>query len=494
MDIKKDYYLILDTVSTATEAEIRRAYRLLARHLHPDVNPETEAQLRFQDLQEAYEVLGDPDKRKKYDALRIHEGLDRSSALSLRALASHPTLQHLPHEQAYYVRLDITPNAALPTTRLPLNLCLVVDRSTSMQGRRMQRIKEAIRQIIDKLQPQDALSLVVFSDRAEVLLEGQHLTDPAKAKSIISTIQPRGGTEIYQGVEAGLREIARQRSQNSVNHLILLTDGQTYGDEQACLERARWAGANEIQFSTIGIGSDWNEDLLDKMAMLSGGTSIYIDSPEKIQTVFDGTMQNLETIVARNLVMKFNLNPKVRLHEVYQISPQITRLAWQGDRVMLGALSAGQQQSLLLEFRVKELAAGEHRVMRITVEGDMPGQAKHRPWEWVELNTEVTRSPLLNVNIPPLITDALSKLAMFKMQEKVSFDLEVGHVERASQRLKLLATQLLDMGETSLAHAALLEAGQVSRTRALSPEGRKAIRYGTRSLSFVPNQLDPVPV
>ena len=125
----------------------------------------------------------------------------------------------------------------------------------------------------------------------------------------------------------------------------------------------------------------------------------------------------------------------------------------------------------------------------------MPGQAKHRPWEWVELNTEVTRSLLLNVNIPPLITDALSKLAMFKMQEKVSFDLEVGHVERASQRLKLLATQLLNMGETSLAHAALLEAGQVSRTRALSPEGRKAIHYGTRSLSLMPSgsgQLDPM--
>jgi len=496
MDVKKDYYIILDIGSMATETEIRRAYRDLARQYHPDVNPEPEANLKFHALQEAYEVLGNPDQRKKYDRLRVHEGLEQASALSLRALVSHPILQHLSHDQAYYVRLDITPDQGLPTSRLPLNLCLVVDRSTSMQGRRIQQIKEAIRQIIDKLQPQDALSLVTFSDRAEVLIEGQQNIDKTRAKSMISTIQPAGGTEILPALEAGLKEIARQRSQNSVNHLILLTDGQTYGDESDCIDKARWAGSQGIQFSTIGIGSDWNENLLDKMASLSGGISIYIDSPEKIRTVFDETMQNLETVVARNLTMKLNLNPNVRLHEVFQISPQISRLSTRNDKTTLGALSLGQQQSLLLEFRVKGLAVGEHRVMRVTVEGDIPSQAKHRPWEWVEISVKVSESPLLNVEIPPPVTDALSKLAMFKMQEKVSNDIEVGQLERATQRLKLLATQLLDIGETNLAHAAMLEAGQLTRTRALSPEGRKTIHYGTRSLSLVPKQaihLDPIP-
>jgi Mg-chelatase subunit ChlD len=190
-----------------------------------------------------------------------------------------------------------------------LNLSLVLDRSTSMQGMRLQQVKEATRQIIDKLQPEDALSLVVFSDRAEVLLPSQHNVDKAMAKSIASTIQPSGGTEMLQGLLSGLSEIERNQSDTSVNHLILLTDGQTYGDEQGCLEEAEAAGNRQISLSTMGIGSDWNEDLLDQMAALSGGVSTYIDSPRKVVDIFKDTVRSLGLVVARELVMSINPHP-----------------------------------------------------------------------------------------------------------------------------------------------------------------------------------------
>jgi len=128
------------------------------------------------------------------------------------------------------VLLDISPDRDLPTSRLPLNLCLVLDRSTSMQGVRLQQVKEATHRIIDYLQPIDTFSLVVFSDRSEVLLPGQQDIDKALAKSVASTIQPSGGTEMLQGLLAGLKEIQANRTENAVNHIILLTDGQTYGD------------------------------------------------------------------------------------------------------------------------------------------------------------------------------------------------------------------------------------------------------------------------
>jgi len=81
------------------------------------------------------------------------------------------------------------------------------------------------------------------------------------------------------------------------------------------------------------------------------------------------------------------------------------------------------------------------------------------------------------------------KLAIFKMQEKTMDDLERGQVEQASQRLETMATRLLNIGELELAKAALLEAGRLSRTGHLSPEGRKKIRYGTRSLSLLPKEV-----
>ena len=484
IQVDKDYYGILNVPETAIDEEIRQAYRTLARRYH-----DADTDERFRDVKEAYETLSNPAQRKKYDQLRAQQGRDQSSALSLRVIASHKTILAMSEEQAYYVLLDVTPSVDLPTSRLPMNLCLVLDRSTSMQGMRLQQVKEATRQIIDKLQPDDALSLVVFSDRAEVLLPSQRNVDKAMAKSIASTIQPGGGTEMLQGLLVGLKEIEQSQSEMSVNHIILLTDGQTYGDEQGCLEQAEWAGLHQISLSTMGIGSDWNEDLLDQMAALSGGTSTYIDSPRKVVDVFKDTVRNLGMVVARELVMTITPDSGVRLHEAFQITPHIRRLEVRGTQAALGPLGTGQGKSVLMEFRIQGLAPSDHRLMRITVEGDVPGQTDRRSWEWVELIARVSETPDLEADIPPPIVTVLGKLAIFKMQEKAMADLEAGEISTATQRLETMATRLLNLGETDLARAALLEAGRLARTGDLSAEGRKKIRYGTRALSILPKEI-----
>ncbi|MBI1880509.1 MAG: DnaJ domain-containing protein, partial [Chloroflexi bacterium] len=138
MRTDKNYYEILKVESNATEDQIRKMYRTLVREHHPDVSKNPAAAEIFQEVQEAYEVLGDPEQRRVYDRLRESEGLDKSSAISLRATISHKYLLINVEEQAFYVLLDITPASDLPTARLPLNLCLVLDRSTSMQGMRLQ--------------------------------------------------------------------------------------------------------------------------------------------------------------------------------------------------------------------------------------------------------------------------------------------------------------------------------------------------------------------
>ena len=94
------------------------------------------------------------------------------------------------------------------------------------------------------------------------------------------------------------------------------------------------------------------------------------------------------------------------------------------------------------------------------------------------------------MEIPASIITALGKLAIFKMQEKAMDDLEKGQVSAATQRLETMATRLLNLGETDLARAALLEAGRLARTGDLSAEGRKKIKYGTRSLSILPKEIN----
>ncbi len=490
MQADKNYYAILKVDGNATEDQIRKAYRALARQHHPDVSSHPQAAERFHDLQEAYEILADPEQRRKYDRLRASHGLDKSSALSIRSVTSHKQLLTNVEEQALYVWLDISPASDLPASRLPLNLCLVLDRSTSMQGMRLQQVKEGTRQIIDRLNPHDALSIVVFSDRAETILPAQKDVDQALAKSITSTIQASGGTEMLQGLTAGLKEIEKNRSPASVNHIILLTDGQTYGDEQGCLEEAQWSGNNQVSLTTMGVGADWNEDLLDQMASLSGGSSVYIDSPRRIVDMFKDTIRDLSAVVARELTMSISPAATVTLKDVFQITPHIQRLEMHTGKAILGPLGTGNGKTLLMEYRVgRETSPGQKSLTRITIEGDVPGQSGRRNWEWTEIQGEFVAKLEKPPEIPPMIVTALGKLAIFKMQEKAMDDLENGQISAATQRLETMATRLLNLGETELARAALLEAGRLARTGDLSSEGRKKIRYGTRSLSILPKEI-----
>ncbi len=489
MQVEKDYYAILGLSKTATVQEIKKAYRRLARRYHPDAGADEEDIARFREIQEAYEVLGDPDQREAYDRWRKMEGLDQKPALTLKATPSRQTLSCLDEEQAFYVLLEVVPTSEIGGKRPPLNLCLVLDRSTSMQGERLQRAKDAASYIIDRLGEDDTFSLVIFSDRAKTILSGRQRLDKAMAKSVVSTIGSGGGTEILQGLLAGLDEIEKSRLPNSINHLILLTDGQTYGDEEGCLEQAELARQQQISITTLGLGTDWNDELLDQIAARSGGTSAYIDSPTKIMEVFRDKIRSLRSVLARELALTLRLGKKVKLREVFRISPYITRLESQGDVFPLGMLESHQGDAFLIDMLVSPKPPGQHRLVRAEVVGDVPALGRQKERVWQEVIVNFTEEPIPDQRVPSAIIGALGKLAIFRMQEKALDELKRGETDLATQRLETMATRLINIGEIELARAALLEASRIAKTGQLSPEGRKKIKYGTRSLSILPREV-----
>jgi Ca-activated chloride channel family protein len=489
MQVEKDYYAILGLTNTATPQEIKKAYRRLARRYHPDSGTEEEDAAHFREIQEAYDVLGDPEQRAAYDRWREKEGLDQQPALILRATPSHQTLSCLVEEQAFYILMEIMPGSEIKGKRPPLNLCLVLDRSTSMQGERLQRAKDAASYIIDRLSENDIFSLVAFSDKAETVLSGRQRLDKAMAKSVTSTIASRGGTEILQGLLAGLNEIEKNRQPDSINHLILLTDGQTYGDEEGCLEQAEMARQRQISITTLGLGADWNDELLDQVATRSGGTSAYIDSPTKIIEVFRDKIRSLRSVLVRDLALTLRLGKEVKLREVSRVSPHITRLEEQGGVFPLGMLESHQSDAFLVDMLVSPQPAGQHRLVQVEVVGDVPALGRQEEKVRQEIIVNFTEEPIPDRQVPSTIVGALGKLAIFKMQEKTLIELEQGETDLATQRLETMATRLINIGEIELARAALLEASRISKTGQLSPEGRKKIKYGTRSLSILPREV-----
>ncbi len=494
MEFKLDYYAILGVPSDADEQTIKRAYRQLALRYHPDTSTEERAAERFREIHEAYELLIDPQRREIYDHWRRKEGLDRPLPLVLRAIPSQDVLPCLGESMALYVLIELLASDEVESQRLPLNLGLVLDRSTSMKGARLQQVKEAARYIVDQMGPEDVLSLVAFGDRAELVLPGRRGVDKALARSAISSVRSGGGTEILQGLQLGLQEVERWRTGGpfgQVSHLILLTDGQTYGDEEGCLEMAKLAGERRIPITTMGIGSDWNDDLLDYVSSLSGapGASIYIDSNAKIAQVFHDRIHSLASIFAHSLTLSIHLADKVSLKEAYQVSPQISKLHFADDRVSLDSLDRQHPQAVLVELLVKSHSPGKHRLLQADVEAAVPvmGHQPVRVRQTVEATFEAEMDQ--RVPVPPDIVSAVGKLTIFKMQERAMEDIKMGKLESAAGRLKNMATRLLNLGEIELARAALLEAGYLTQTGSLSAEGRKQIRYGTRGLTILPKEV-----
>jgi len=483
-DVERDYYAILEVRQSATDEEIKRAYRALARRYHPDSRTENTPTAMFHEIQIAYAVLGDPHRRRAYDRRRTDLGTSGEASLSWEILQSQSQLCSLYKEQVLYLLIEIRPAATALGKRLPLNLCLVIDRSTSMQGARLEHVKQAAHRIIDGLRDEDALAVVTFNDWADVVLPSQLGVDRAHAKAAISAMSASGGTEILKGIRAGLAEVRKHHSKQVASHVMLLTDGQTYGDEADCVAEARRAGAHRISITAMGIGEEWNDALLDEIAAQSGGTSAYIASPSQVRTLLEQRVGGLGSVFAQGLTLEFRCAEGVQVENVFRTSPYLERLTPTNGVINLGALQADVPLDLVLDVGTAQKPPGEHRLLRLQLTGDIPalgrqGDKLQRDFHCTFTPTEPPPEP-----VPQAIRRALSKATLYRMQERAWDAVDGGDLKTATRQLEMIAVHLSDLGETQLARAAMLEAGRLAQGQNPTARGRKELKYGTRSLNI----------
>lgn len=187
--------------------------------------------------------------------------------------------------QIQYALVEVIPiGEGLPESA-PLNLCFVLDRSGSMAGEKIENLRRAVKLVIDQLDPTDIVSVVIFDDRADVLVPATPASDKNYLKRQIDTITDRGGTEMSKGMQLGIQELQKHLTPDRVSRMVLLTDGQTYGDEDECQKLANQLKQLGVPLCAFGLGEDWNEDLLDALANATksiGGFSEFIERPEQI--------------------------------------------------------------------------------------------------------------------------------------------------------------------------------------------------------------------
>lgn len=388
--------------------------------------------------------------------------------------------------QVAYLLLEAQPIAP-PTRPVPLNFCLVLDHSGSMQGAKLERMKAATRRVLEALTPADIVSLVIFDDNVHVVLPATPATDTPVLLAAVDTIQEEGGTAMSLGLQAGQTELQKHLSDDRLSLLLLLTDGQTWGDEDACRDLARSLGQQGVRITALGLGDEWNETLLDDLAEATSGSSDYIAQPAQIDEFFQRTVQTAQGTAATSARLLLRLVRDAVPQAVYRVVPTIANLGYtptdnQQVAVKLGDLAYGVGGSLMVELLMPTRAAGSFRVAQAELHYTPIGASTAAPPLKQDIMLHFTANPD-EAPFNPAVMNLVERVTTFKLQTRALAEAEIGNVGGATQKLRAAATRLLDMGELELAEQTRQQAEQLEQGAGMSTQHRKTLRYATRRLT-----------
>lgn len=416
-----------------------------------------------------------------------------NTTIEFQTELSRKVLPATSEPQLLYVLVTAMPQGTPATiTRLPLNISLVIDRSSSMRGERLEQVKEGAIRLIDRLSPDDYFSLITFNDRAEVVIPAQSVGEKAVIlKGLIREIDAEGGTEMATGLKLGLQEIQRALLLNGMKRIIILTDGQTYGDEARCIDISRHAQDYGIGLTTLGIGDDWNEDLLEVMTSRENSHTHYITSAYEIPEVFAQEVRRMHSIFAQNVQMLVEARSDATLRSFDRVQPYIASVPFKGERDLrwvgrLGDWPGVDEQAFLLEVVVPPLGVGEHPLLQLTVRYDLPARSLRNQKTEISVGIPLLPMDRVSPGVNGSVKVWLERLIAYRLQAKAWKNVETGFLDEAVSQLTMAGTRLLESGEAELARTLQEEASRLRKSGKPSNEGRKRIKYGTRGLIKAP--------
>lgn len=459
------------------------------------------------------------------------------ATLHLETRLNTSTLPADPTGRVVYLLVEVRPAASGEAVRLPVNLGLVVDVSESMcipmlndeqfealarRGavrevmadgigvwqfenvppgfadnlpRAIRFVKDALRQAVETLGPADTLSVVAFARDAKTVVKRQSGQHKSAALAAIANLERvRLGNETYMaaGLRRGLSEAAGGVGADRVNRLLVLTDGFTL-DEAECRAVVAEAVRRGFTVSTLGLGLEFNEELMIELAEASGGNAHLIDGPAAIPTAFAQEMRAFQSVVQRNVELRLRFSEGVELRAAHRVKPTIADLGKvavveRSCRIGLGDLGQDSPSALLLELQVPPRPAGTYRLAHLALTWESPRPSGQPASVEDDVVVQYAGEARAVGGSDPVVMGLAERVTAYQLQTRAKAEVAAGNTAEATQKLRAAATRLLNLGESDLAAAALAEAQNLEQQGSMSAEGAKRLRYATRRLT---QKLEP---
>jgi Ca-activated chloride channel homolog len=205
-----------------------------------------------------------------------------------------------------YLRLSLKSLASPGRERSTrINTAIVIDRSGSMGGDRIAAAKKGARVALERLSDDDTIALVAYNHEVQVLSDASRLgRSRDELASAINGLRSGGTTALYAGVEEGGRQVEEHLSDDNVNRVILLSDGLANvgpSSPHALARLGRKLASRGISVSTIGLGLDYNEDLMQRLAAASDGNHVFVERPSDLAEIFDREFGDALSVSARDI-------------------------------------------------------------------------------------------------------------------------------------------------------------------------------------------------
>lgn len=285
----------------------------------------------------------------------------QAEQLALDVGVSNPTMlageKKINHLRISLTGFDVPQNESRP----PVNTAIVIDQSGSMGGQKIVQAREAAIAAVRRLRDDDIVSIVLYSDSASVLVPATKATDREAIIEKIRSVNAGGSTALFAGVSKGAAEVRKFLDSESVNRVILLSDGQANVGPKSPRELERLGASlvkEGISVSTLGLGLGYNEDLMSRLASAGNGNHMFVEQADDLVAVFQKEFNDLMSVVASDFEIHAVIGKGIRPVRVLNTKADISG---QDIYIPLAQLYARQQRYFVIEVEVDAGLAGTKR-------------------------------------------------------------------------------------------------------------------------------------